>query len=102
MTKPVLWLTCGFAFSATSPLAYTFEQNNFVHSGYYKEIDFLINLEKNGRMEGPLPGEKGCIKLEFKQKKIRRHLYHQLRYTRKTKHQVTPKYKVPDAHKIAY
>ena len=46
MTKPVLWLTCGFAFSATSPLAYTFEENNYVNSGYYKELDFLVQCRE--------------------------------------------------------
>lgn len=102
MTKPVLWLTCGFGFSATSPLAYTLEENNYVNSGYYKELDFLVNIEKLSRIEGPLPGEKGCDKFYFKRKRVHNYLHDQLRYTHKTKHQVNSKYKVPDAHKIAY
>ena len=59
MSKPLLWMTAGFGWCATSPLAYTLQYNSkYVSSGYFKEGPFLWCLDKFYRINGPKKNEK--------------------------------------------
>lgn len=105
MSKPLLWMSAGFGFSATSPLAYTLQSSKYVSSGYFKEGPFLWCLDKFHRTTGPKKYEKRQSKWEYrsemheKLKRLSELKRHEI-YVGYRHHKYTPEDYVPNLDKI--